>query len=1653
MILLRKTPVVCATILDPCFKLNFFAFHEATLAHFGMSTNHLAKIFQDEAKKHFTTPSDFPKVTPNIPMAILFDELYTSSTPDSNSLETELQRFIAEPPKVFIMESSNSESLTIDSNPSSSSISSSIDQPQNSSSEPSFFVEALYAFNGDNTASLSFQKGDVIEVLTQLSSGWWDGVIWRQRERGWFPSNYVRRITDQEAKITRAQLDAALAQDKLPIETSSDKPLPTLINSNHHSSLSLSSNHNLWENNNQDDLTMTFDQFQLRPNSNHDKPQSSLELSSDHSLTTRPPSRPSNLSSNLSSNQTHSNSTTWADWIPKVSDDGQIVYINTLTGEISSDIPSGDDEPHLEDYPQIHHHPSTNHHQLNDNLNSLSSFNSLDPIINHQSSLIQSNLEDSIKFLKERGFSIDQLSKSGLLPPFTTNPTTFNSSFINPTDLEFNLNPSHSSKFNSINQLHHLNQTHDKSSLDSNISPTQLTPASSSNWAPAAIEDSNYDTQTMSQSSIIRPSSQSTSIKSSRLSTNLDAFQVSRQIKDKLRPFTQIPPTLTLSQMAWQVKEAISLLSKLTAPIPDDENFSNIDQPLSDQLRDHLIGASMNLVHTIRFLLQSSCQLDNAVLTIFQELNSSLGFHSNSSRPSSIPPLSPYPSSSDSSFAFSSHYRSDSTTGRLSINSQLNFPDLKQITRKIASTLSKLTLSARALWGLLSTNPSDPTQSSDDSSQLVITQKAQARHTLEQKLRLECKIGASDLASNIDTFFHLFESNPTDKSIQSSLSGGSFKRNSAQHTHLPRHGRGHLTIPIESLFLPGGAKGGNWTGSGYDIFFSSQSSPFDNSLSPALPISPLSSNGPLSSPDTKLDSERFKQQLLPLIQQAIGLGQSLNTTLLLFINLEKVNQETIETGSNLTSSSQSHAVSKLDENNLDLILNQISEVIDVLGNLLSTSETFNVLSSLEVDLDPFIWFGISSSNQLKELVKRNDSLDQTPLALPQLQSARGLVNNFEKTKQTLYEGIAELVHATQTLLTSGGSFWSTPMSSPAQPPTASPLFALNQPINPILSPAQLNKTISSVMETLDSFKTASESLALEIDRQSSQDLQLGPINQIIKSGLTQRTSLSSFNSQALVTTGRMKSNSSSTHNRNSPPSPRSHRLSRGIHEEQEELERTENFQGGDESLKTYSNPPSSSLTLVNELDPKESGPSRSPTRSKNLAKFFGEEAATQVVATKPSSSKPTFLLPDYGPDDISFNADNQVRGGSLRGLVIKLTSHEGPDVPFLRVFLMTYRTFTTSRDFLDLLIERYHQAPPPNLTAEELQIWTDQKQKVIEIRVINVLRSWIESHLSDEDSESILARIDQFSQREMKDRMLSKQLALSCERRRSRGALSKMTTMNPPGNPPPPILPRNLRKIKFLDIDPLELARQLSLVESKLFCQIQVNECLGKAWPKEFAKEGTPNIKAMIDMSNALTRWVAETILMQPEQKKRANTIKHFILIADRCRSLNNFSTLMQIIAGLNSTPIYRLRRTWETIPQKTLTLFAQLGSVMSPNKNYATYRDTIRNMAPPCVPFVGVYLTDWTFIGDGNPDNLREKTHQINFNKRQKAAELIVQIQSYQSMPYQFLPVKIIISFLEESLRKPKDEKELYEMSLEIEPRERDDEKIARLLAESGFL
>jgi son of sevenless len=103
----------------------------------------------------------------------------------------------------------------------------------------------------------------------------------------------------------------------------------------------------------------------------------------------------------------------------------------------------------------------------------------------------------------------------------------------------------------------------------------------------------------------------------------------------------------------------------------------------------------------------------------------------------------------------------------------------------------------------------------------------------------------------------------------------------------------------------------------------------------------------------------------------------------------------------------------------------------------------------------------------------------------------------------------------------------------------------------------------------------------------------------------------------------------------------------------------------------------------------------------------------------------------------------------------------------------------------------------------------------------------------------------------------------------------------------------------------------------------------------------------------------------------------------------------------------------------------------------------------------VGVYLTTLTFIQDGAPNNV--SGNLVNFRKRQKSAEVIEDIKKWQSKPFNFIKVDLIHDYIQDCLNKfnaiPDVSDIFWNLSLEREPREREDEKMARLLQETGFL
>lgn len=306
---------------------------------------------------------------------------------------------------------------------------------------------------------------------------------------------------------------------------------------------------------------------------------------------------------------------------------------------------------------------------------------------------------------------------------------------------------------------------------------------------------------------------------------------------------------------------------------------------------------------------------------------------------------------------------------------------------------------------------------------------------------------------------------------------------------------------------------------------------------------------------------------------------------------------------------------------------------------------------------------------------------------------------------------------------------------------------------------------------------------------------------------------------------------------------------------------------------------------------------RRPTKDK-ARQFFGTLPPNLTTIKAPNEATfnsgdeiPWYLQLDH-PDEVQYDTRNeivQVKSGSLIGLVEQLTRHDRPDTTFTTIFLLTYRSFTSAAELFELLVRRFNLQPPQGLARDEMSIWEEHKQKPARFRVLNILKSWLEQYWmenDDADSKALLERILAFAKStytSTKIGLAKVLINLVDQRMKGQETTSKKLILTLNNSAPTPILPKNMKKLKFLDIDPTEFARQLTIIESKLYGKIKPVECLAKTWEKKAQAEmdTAPNVQSLILHSNQLTNWVAEMILAHPEVRKRVAVVKHFVSIAD----------------------------------------------------------------------------------------------------------------------------------------------------------------------------
>lgn len=499
-----------------------------------------------------------------------------------------------------------------------------------------------------------------------------------------------------------------------------------------------------------------------------------------------------------------------------------------------------------------------------------------------------------------------------------------------------------------------------------------------------------------------------------------------------------------------------------------------------------------------------------------------------------------------------------------------------------------------------------------------------------------------------------------------------------------------------------------------------------------------------------------------------------------------------------------------------------------------------------------------------------------------------------------------------------------------------------------------------------------------------------------------------------------------------------------------------------------------------------------------------------------------------------------VTAGTIDSLVTHLTDVQYiTGTQYMEYFLFTYRYFMNADKLLEKLKETYIGIPPPDLSPEE----ADEHEKRLplqKLRVINILKKWVENHMHDFSDVQFVSKFLAFLEqvvaydnqkwaehlkktvenrilksindgkasddmkrwtvKTVKLKDLQTLMTIAMVLRRSeivatrkknlrsfkhsfhgnealdwlastfhieRGEALNLanqltragfikhhsetnntakekpfkdkdslyfcnsTLTTPEAEYPKPIRPKTAT-FSFLELHPLEVARQLTLIEFKIFEKINTSELSHQVWNKKNAKEIAPNVTALIERCNEIAYWVATEIVMTPNMKQRVSVLTRFIAIAEICYEFRNWNTLMELMVGLNLGCITRLKKTWEALPKHASVAFDQLSKVTSASQNYVHYREALATKELPFAPNLAVHLRDLTFIEDGNEDTIGGL---INFSKMHMLGAVFEEIHRLQTTPYHFKEIKAINKYLTSGLFVLRGDKELYKRSNSCEP------------------
>ncbi|XP_070202561.1 ras-specific guanine nucleotide-releasing factor 2-like [Littorina saxatilis] len=346
---------------------------------------------------------------------------------------------------------------------------------------------------------------------------------------------------------------------------------------------------------------------------------------------------------------------------------------------------------------------------------------------------------------------------------------------------------------------------------------------------------------------------------------------------------------------------------------------------------------------------------------------------------------------------------------------------------------------------------------------------------------------------------------------------------------------------------------------------------------------------------------------------------------------------------------------------------------------------------------------------------------------------------------------------------------------------------------------------------------------------------------------------------------------------------------------------------------------------------------------------------------------------------------------------------------------------------------RYLSVCPGTLDVRPMKKRESVISTAATMRVLNVLKHWVSKHQQDFESDPVLrAQVT-----DLLEEMVCNTSLLPAEHK---AAASILRTISRDSTPEKPVdlekllVPAQIpSKDSFDTLSALDIAEQLTYLDHQIFIAIRSEELLSQAWMKPDKSHKAPHVLLVSKRFNEVSRLVVSEIVGRSNMADRVACIEKWAAIADICRCMHNYNGVLQICAAFVNSSVYRLKKTWEKLSKQTKQMIERLQTLVSSEGRFKNMRDALHRCDPPCIPYLGMYLTDLSFIEEGTPNFTEEKL--VNFSKMRMISHVIREIRLFQQTSYKIEHHPRVTNYLLDPTRLY-DEEQTYKASLEIEPK-----------------